>query len=134
MRTLSIRQPFAWLIMQGIKDIENRDWKTDYRGPMLIHVSKTYTRKEHNQVADWIEQDFGITIPTYEYLCDQKGMVIGKVKIIDCTPSHSSAWYIPESYAFVLADPFPLQPVPWKGQLGFFDVPLHALTGNNQNA
>lgn len=39
MKTLSIRQPFASLICRGIKTIENRTWKTDYRGKLLIHAS-----------------------------------------------------------------------------------------------
>ena len=39
MKTLSIRQPFASLICRGIKTIENRSWKTNYRGKLLIHAS-----------------------------------------------------------------------------------------------
>lgn len=134
MRTLSIRQPYAWLIMQGIKDIENRDWKTDYRGPMLIHVSKTYTRKEHNRLAEQIAKDLHVILPSFEDLCAQQGLVIGRVNLIDCVTGHTSPWYIPESFAFVLADPMKLTPVPWRGQLGFFDVPMHAITGSLQHA
>jgi hypothetical protein len=40
MKVLSVRQPFASLICAGIKTIENRSWKTDYRGTILIHASK----------------------------------------------------------------------------------------------
>jgi hypothetical protein len=36
--SLSIRQPWAWLIVQGHKPIENRTWPTTYRGPLLIHA------------------------------------------------------------------------------------------------
>lgn len=39
MKALSIRQPWAWLIANGYKDIENRSWRTNYRGPVLIHAS-----------------------------------------------------------------------------------------------
>jgi hypothetical protein len=39
MKTLSIRQPYASLICNGIKKIENRSWKTAYRGKLLIHAS-----------------------------------------------------------------------------------------------
>ena len=38
MKALSIRQPWAELIVAGLKDIENRTWRTDYRGPVLIHA------------------------------------------------------------------------------------------------
>jgi len=37
MKVLSIKPPWAGLILDGIKDIENRTWKTVYRGPLLIH-------------------------------------------------------------------------------------------------
>lgn len=39
MKVLSIQQPWAHLIVSGCKDVENRGWKTDYRGPLFIHAS-----------------------------------------------------------------------------------------------
>lgn len=39
MKTLSIMNPLSLLVVSGLKDIENRTWKTDYRGPLLIHSS-----------------------------------------------------------------------------------------------
>jgi hypothetical protein len=39
MKILSIRQPWAYLITRGSKNIENRSWPTNYRGPVLIHAS-----------------------------------------------------------------------------------------------
>jgi hypothetical protein len=39
MKTLSIRSQYAYQVCIGIKDIENRSWKTDYRGKLLIHAS-----------------------------------------------------------------------------------------------
>lgn len=38
MRALTIRQPWASLIATGAKTIETRPWRTDYRGPVLIHA------------------------------------------------------------------------------------------------
>lgn len=35
MKALTIKQPWASLIVHGIKDIENRTWRTDYRGPVI---------------------------------------------------------------------------------------------------
>ena len=40
-KVLSVKQPYATFICAGIKDIENRTWKTDYRGKLLIHASGT---------------------------------------------------------------------------------------------
>jgi len=39
MKVLSVRCQYAYLICLGIKDVENRTWKTDYRGELLIHSS-----------------------------------------------------------------------------------------------
>ena len=39
MKTLSIRSQYAYQVCTGIKDIENRSWKTEYRGKLLIHAS-----------------------------------------------------------------------------------------------
>ena len=41
MKAISIRQPWAWLIVHGYKDVENRTWATKHRGPILIHAGKT---------------------------------------------------------------------------------------------
>lgn len=40
LKTLSIHQPYATLIVYGIKRFEFRSWSTDYRGPLLIHASQ----------------------------------------------------------------------------------------------
>jgi len=45
MKTLSIRQPWAELIMQGRKTIEIRTWPTKHRGKLAVHVSQTIDRK-----------------------------------------------------------------------------------------
>ena len=38
LKVLVVRQPWAWLIVNGYKDIENRSWRTRYRGALLIHA------------------------------------------------------------------------------------------------
>jgi hypothetical protein len=40
-RAISIRLPWAWLIVNGFKDVENRSWRTRHRGTILIHASKS---------------------------------------------------------------------------------------------
>ena len=40
MKTLTINQPFATLIVEGLKEYEFRTWKTNYRGEILIHAGK----------------------------------------------------------------------------------------------
>jgi hypothetical protein len=45
---LSIRQPYAWLIVHGIKPVENRTWSTKFRGRVLIHAGVTYAKRDHH--------------------------------------------------------------------------------------
>lgn len=46
MKVLSLKEPYATLIKNGIKTIETRSWKTNYRGKLYIHASLTKMTKE----------------------------------------------------------------------------------------
>lgn len=46
-KALSIRQPWAWLILWAGKDIENRSRRFHFRGRFLIHASAGMTRNEY---------------------------------------------------------------------------------------
>ncbi len=128
MRTLSIRQPWAWLILNAGKDIENRDWKTTYRGRILIHASKGMTRDEYFDAAETAidaltvrPHQRGLTLPAFKQL--ERGGIVGSVEISDCVEESDSPWFF-GYYGFVLRDPKPLPFYPVRGQLGFFDVKL----------
>lgn len=126
MITLSIRQPWAWLILHAGKDIENRDWATSFRGRLLIHASKGMTRAEYASGCDFAAS-CGVgtdRLPTFDDL--PRGGVVGSVEVVDCVQRSRSPWFVGE-HGFVLRDPRPLPFVPWKGRLSFFDVPRHAL-------
>jgi hypothetical protein len=87
MKILSIRQPWASLIVSGIKDVENRIWATRYRGPMLVHAS---LRADDISGADLVRY-YGSFLPS-----DQpRGGVIGVVDIVGCVRPYSSRWYAP---------------------------------------
>ena len=45
MKAITIKQPFATLIAEGIKEYEFRTWKTKYRGEILIHAGKGINKK-----------------------------------------------------------------------------------------
>lgn len=119
---LSIRQPWAWLILNAGKDIENRDWPTNFRGRMLIHASKTCTKAEYQDAIDFINSRIDypiIEVPPIEKL--DRGGIVGSVEVIDCVTSSASSWFMGE-HGFVLRNPKPLPFTPWKGRLGFFNV------------
>ncbi len=52
-KALSIKQPWAWAIVNGYKTIENRTWKTKFRGAFLIHASKQFDKKGY----EWIKEN-----------------------------------------------------------------------------
>ncbi len=54
MKTLSLRQPWAWAILHAGKRIENRGWNTHYRGDFLIHASLANSAKEHLEAVKWM--------------------------------------------------------------------------------
>ena len=119
MKVLSIRQPWAWLIIHGGKDIENRTWHTKYRGRFLVHAAQGMTRKEYAAAADYAEA-LGVEVPAFEDL--QRGGIIGSVELVDSVDHSDSPWYMGEK-AFVLRNPAPIQFTPMRGRLGFFDGP-----------
>lgn len=124
MIALSIRQPWAWLILHAGKDIENRDWKTPYRGRCLIHASKSATKQDYEDAVDFIASRRGEWILSTLPAIDQfdRGGIVGAVDIVGCTDDSDSPWFVGD-YGFILRNPQPLPFTPYKGRLGFFNVP-----------
>lgn len=94
MKALTIKQPWASLIAHGIKDIENRTWKTNFRGRIYIHSSKQ-PEKEGFSVLDPEMRKIANTCPTWNpvYLSDLPvSAIIGEVDIVDCVVNHRSIW------------------------------------------
>lgn len=124
MIALSIRQPWAWLILNAGKDIENRDWKTPFRGRCLVHASKSGTKADYEDALDFLAYR-GLDhilddIPAIDQF--DRGGVVGSVEITGCTDDSESPWFVGD-FGFILRNPKPLPFVPWKGRLGFFNVP-----------
>ncbi len=128
MKALSIRQPWAWLIVHGSKDIENRSWHTKFRGRFLVHASQGMTQREYADACNFCHRKGLGQPPRYDvlkkYWC---GRIIGSVDLIDSADSSTSPWYMGEK-AFVLRDPRPLPLTPIKGRLNFFEVPDEPVT------
>lgn len=118
MKALSIKQPWAWLIIHGGKDIENRTWHTSFRGRFYVHASKSMTRRDYQFAAEYAAK-IGVQVPPADQLL--RGGIIGSVNLVDSTSHHTSPWYMGEK-ALVLEDPKPLPFYQVKGQLGFFYV------------
>lgn len=118
MKALSIKQPWAWLIVNGHKDIENRTWKTDFRGELYIHAGNSFDKDGY----EWVKSNFPeISLPPIEDF--DRGGLIGKVAIQDCVTKHQSPWFEGNGvYGFVLENPRPIKFIPYKGQLKIFKI------------
>ena len=116
---LSIRQPWAWLIVNGWKDIENRDWPTNVRDRILIHAGKSMTRDEYDDACDFARPLLPewVQIPAYEAL--ERGGIVGEACVVDCVDGSPSRWFVGR-YGFVLAGQRSLPFRPMRGQLVFF--------------
>jgi hypothetical protein len=129
MRALSIRAPWWWFILHAGKDIENRDWPTRFRGTVYLHASKWWNLSGIKTDAEYAaeiarrENRYQGQEITWDKMKSHGGCIVGRVDIIDCVNWSNSAWFQGE-YGFQLANPVAFErPIPFKGALGFFDVP-----------
>lgn len=114
MKALSIMQPWAYAILHLGKDIENRSWRTEVRGRILIHAGKKIDQKS----LKLLEYEYSLLVKP-EMLTT--GGIIGSVEIVTCVTFSSSKWFLGK-YGFVLRNPVELPFFPCLGKLNFFDV------------
>jgi hypothetical protein len=118
MKCLSVQQPWAWAIVHGPKRIENRTWKTNYRGPLLIHASKGRRRLGDYGSGEPLEADLVF------------GAIIGQVQLLDCVPiaDVQDQRFAEGPWCWVLGNARALPaPVPYTGCIYLFDVPAEAI-------
>jgi hypothetical protein len=129
-KCLSIRQPYAsWLCHPGLftqagrepKTIENRDWNTRFRGDFLIHASRTF---EENAFASWCSVfPYLHHVVSFDVATYPKGVILGHATLTEVVTASESRWFRGR-YGLVLAEACLLpQPIPYRGQPGFFEVP-----------
>lgn len=129
MKTLSIRQPWAELILQGRKTIELRTWQTHYRGAILIHAGGN------------LEQD-GCEAYGIDPAEITRGAIVGTVDIVDMVTFDTDSFaamrdqhldlgdWPGDVLGWRLANPQRLEtPIPMRGRLGLFEVPEEVLEG-----
>jgi hypothetical protein len=93
MKAITVKQPWASLIVEGIKDIENRTWKTNFRGRVLIHAGRSILRPQECNFTD-VQWDSIRGDMRYDILHSDlpSGAIIGSVEIVDCVINHTSIW------------------------------------------
>ena len=96
LKCLSIQQPWAWLIVNGYKEIEKRDWLTSYRGPVLIHAGARLDRdcfradgSRDEDFADDVTTLCGQSISNRQSLYPVKS-IVGIALLVDVVTQSSS--------------------------------------------
>jgi hypothetical protein len=125
---LSIRQPWATLVVFGIKRIEIRRWSTQRTGPVLIHAGR---------LPDKRREAWDLLPERYREFAALRGGLVGAVTLIGCRTYRNTRqfrrdtrwhcnrpeWFQPPvMYGFEFADAAPIAFRPVKGQLYFFPV------------
>jgi hypothetical protein len=117
MKAISIQQPWAYAILHLGKDVENRTWKTKYRGRILIHAGKTIDKKGVGWLNDLLLREGSKSLP--EDL--PTGGIVGAVEITGVIDkSYPNIWFF-GPYGWKLKNPIAFPFVPYKGQLGIFE-------------
>lgn len=124
MKCLSISQPFADLIISGKKTIELRKWNTNFRGEFLIHAPIKIRIEDCKRLKITKKLVTGVIIGKAE-LYDVKKYNSSKEVKKDEKFHFASKNFQDKTFGFKIKNVKPLRiPIPWKGQLGFFDVEL----------
>lgn len=131
MKAITLWQPWASLVADGIKPVENRGiWRYKHRGRIAIHAAKIYD----NEVSQY-------DLPCYLSHCPDcllefcnvgdleprffpRGAIVGTANLVDVIRDSDSPWAVPGAYHLVLKNAKPLAtPVPYRGQQGLWNVP-----------
>lgn len=126
MKALTVRPPWGAAILDLGKDIENRSWRTRYRGPLAIHTSWNATQLAVTAALDWMRDRGlwtpGLVPPWTMDDPDHRGRVIGTVELVDVVRDHPSPWAMDGQWHWVLARPQRLEPSPLvSGRLGVWE-------------
>lgn len=129
MKVISIKEPFASLIKEKIKHIETRSWKTNYRGEIYIHASKTSSKIENKEL-----------LKITKNINTNNGYIIAKATLVDCKymdqefineikqnkTEYLCGDYKEGRYAWILKDIKKIKPIKAKGKLNIWNYEIES--------
>ena len=108
MLCISIREPFVTAIFMLGKNVENRTWRTNFRGQLGIHVSRNVETSELR----------GLGLRTNDLF--PLGCIVGTVELYNITRSSRSRWARDDQFHWLIRNPVRIEPVRLRGRLGLF--------------
>jgi hypothetical protein len=131
MLALSIRPVWAWAIIHGGKDVENRPRRCRYRGRFLVHAGLDASRSDFEKAIEAFAaaRDVAMLPREDEFAV---GGIIGSVELCDVAETSDSSWYAPGFFAWMLRNPRPLPFLPHRGYRNWFHVPDHLIPVNHR--
>jgi hypothetical protein len=146
MKALTVQQPWAWAIVHGGKDIENRTQAWSYRGPLAIHAGARLSDRGCDLVPELLDLTRPDLLAEYADTTMTYGAIVGVVDLVDVHPAVgddlavccSSVWG-ETSYAehggrtrrevihMELTNARAVDPIPCKGRLGLWTPPADVL-------
>lgn len=138
MKALSLWQPWASLVVLGLKRWETRSWSTEYRGPLAIHAARALKRRE------CLRPYFSVPLSArgWEFETLPRGYLIGTVELVDVVRTETlieprgqltefellAGNFAPGRFAWKLERPVLLdQPLIVRGRQGLFELPATIL-------
>jgi hypothetical protein len=127
---ISLKQPWATLLVHGLKTVEVRRWQTARRGRVFIHASRT---------ADARSEAWKLVPPELKASARLVGGIVGSAELTDCIayrtvdsfrvdqPRHLNdpTWFVgPVLYGFAFRNTVALPFRPLSGWVRFFPVTL----------
>lgn len=126
-KALTVKQPWASLIVAGIKNIENRTWRTKLRGKIYVHAGADYPYVDlTDEQEDPIRGDLRYNFIKRRFPISA---IIGEIDVIDCVQNHPSVWAEQGVWNWVLANPVKYdQPIlNVKGKLSLWEYRKEAI-------
>lgn len=140
MKAITISQPWANLVAEGLKIVETRNWQTNYRGPLAIHAGKTANKEAFDILPKTDLEEF----MSCKLSLEPRGLIIAVTELIDIIEYNGSENFyddilshlVPREFAYSRYgwcfpwDPRKKErthklktPIPWRGMPGLFEVP-----------
>jgi hypothetical protein len=121
-KTITLHQPFASLVVAGTKTVENRTWQTSHRGQLAIHAGlRPASVSELEDLATLVELG---ECPEFDLKSLPRGFVLGTVDLVDIQTGFDSVWSMDTTFQWILENPVTFEePINATGRLGLWEWP-----------